>query len=254
MMSYLAKCVAVFLYKRNIKLEKDIGYRLVLKNIPDSWINGVALIDMTKTWQRAAIRAQGLNYFTIGAVANGLSSRYDPTSPMYQAWFGGYVVRFQEERSWSAKEHVLLGVADQKKWLAYYGDPRPMMEFLSIDNGEDVTIGRYKTKLYYWTGLSHSDVGNKNNRLLRPIMHALAAIMNKSNNDLKLVGEIFVPKWNNNLGIEPYCPVDGYGYVAVIGITPKIRAVLYAGSVVQEEEIKNAMKSLLLQNIDIQKL
>ena len=181
MIKSLANLAADILYKRSLRLQAGIGYELILNNIPDGWINGIVLMDMTSTWRKAGIEARGLNYFTVGAIKDGLSSRYDPASPYYQAWFGGYIVRFDQERDWTPQEHVLLGIADQEKWLRYYGDPNPAMKFTTDNQGETVTLGKYKTKIYFWSGITHSDVGDKSNWLLKPTMQAMANIMNKSN-------------------------------------------------------------------------
>lgn len=105
--------------------ERQMGYSLSIPGLSPHWINALMIFDMSHVWKRFGLHAVGVNYFTIGAVANGLSTRFDARSPYYQAWLGGYIVRFSKPREWTLNDYFELGVADQKNWMHLYGERTP---------------------------------------------------------------------------------------------------------------------------------
>ncbi len=238
-------------YLKFLAKEKSLGYKLNFIDIDNGWINGTMLVDMTRTWTKAGIKAMGTNYFTMGAVRNGLSTRYDPKSEYYQAWLGGYLVSFKENREWTIEDHFNLAVADQKKWLWYYSDPSPKMVFHKPISEEIVKIGDYNAKLYYWVGDSHSDIGNNYNHWhVSSVMQAMAHIMNRRSKVLKLKGSNFVPNWSNYKSVNPYENITYSGYVAIVDITSNLKAVLYAAGT-QGNKQKKYLKNLLTSKTQI---
>ena len=78
------------IYQRQIILNKlkqaenEIGYKLVFTEIPDLWINGIMGCEMTRTWQKFGLKiSKGANYFTVGRIENGVSSRFVSEKPQY---------------------------------------------------------------------------------------------------------------------------------------------------------------------------
>ncbi len=238
-------------YLKFLAKEKNLEYKLSFTNLDKGWINGTMLVDMTRTWSKADLKAIGTNYFTMGAVKSGLSTRYDPDSEYYQAWLGGYLACFKEAREWSIQDHFNLAVADQKKWLWYYNDPSPKMMFYKPISEEVIKIGDYNAKLYYWKGDSHSDIGDKYNKwYVSAVMQAMAHIMNKRNKKLRLVGSDFVPDWKNYRNLNPYEDITYAGYVAIVDIKPNLKAVLYAAGPKGNKQ-KQYLKRLLTSKVQI---
>src|SRR5690242_15283360 len=79
-------------------LEKQIGYRLVFPKVAPGWIEGVAAVDLSKNWKKFGLDASGVDYFTMGAVGGGISTRFDPRADQFQSWIGGYLVRVNRPR------------------------------------------------------------------------------------------------------------------------------------------------------------
>ena len=119
------KPLANLSYNITKRFEKKLGYRVSF-NLPKGWINGLMTFDMTSVWKKYGIDAKGINYFSIGHIKNNLSTRFVPNSKYYQAWLGGYLVKFSGKRNWDIKEHFKLAKADQLNWLKLYGDPEPL--------------------------------------------------------------------------------------------------------------------------------
>lgn len=250
---------AYFYYWKVKSLEKKLGYRVELRNLEPDWINGTMIFEMTPVWKKHGIAATGVNYYTIGAVKNSLSSRFNPLSPYFQSWLGGYIVQFDQIRNWTAQDHFALGEADQKTWLSLYGDSSPLVtisasEFKDLDN---IQISGFHGKLYECGGWSHSDVGSGNKSLiLHLLMSACANIFNISNKSLNLIGSNFIPKWSSNLKINSYQKIYLKGYVAIVSIDVKTKAVLYANATILESKdgkkidyfskIKDKLKEILL--------
>lgn len=92
MLRLLAKIVGPRVLRQELDEQSRIGYKLSLKAKPKGWVGAFMLADMTKTWRKAGLRCSGLNYFTLGDIKNGLSTRFQKDNRMYQAWLGGYIV------------------------------------------------------------------------------------------------------------------------------------------------------------------
>lgn len=223
------------IYQKTKSLEKKLGYRLKLNNLSPGWINGVVIFDMTPVWKKAGMDATGVNYFTIGHIENGLSSRFNQNSPYYQAWLSGYVVRFAKPKKWTIEDHLSLGEADQKNWLSFCGDPDPVAE---VDYRKFQKLGRLKTvdfegALYKGIIWSHTDVGKRKRISTFPlIMVGMAYFFNQSNHKLKVTSDNLMPKWITDSLLESFQGVCLKGYGVIVDITETIKAVLYGNGVI----------------------
>lgn len=229
-MSLVYKIIARLYVSRVHKLEKKIGYSLTFSYIPESWINGWMIFDMTNAWSKHNIKAVGINYFTVGSLVDGLSSRFIPNKKQYQSWLGAYLVKFKEEKNFTLQDHFNLAVADQKNWLKSFGDPNPYIEMpeSKASAPELFSLGQYQGKLYeFFGGQSHSDVGGRSvNWKTKITMPVMAEVMNLSNSTLKLHGNNFHP-------LNPatnYETVTLKGYVAIIELEKNVKFVLYGNA------------------------
>jgi hypothetical protein len=103
--------------------------RIDLGDLGPYWIVQSNVMD--EIW--VPLKLTGVNYFAYGAPVkpNAFAARTDASSPLYQAWFGGYAInggkevfatRIKEnEFDWFSKFAEL----DQISWLAAMGDPHP---------------------------------------------------------------------------------------------------------------------------------
>lgn len=227
----IAKPFAFLSYQHVKKIERQLGYALELNQDSSKWIDGTMIFDMTPVWGKYGIEATGVNYFTIGKVSKGISSRFDSNSPYYQTWLGGYIVRFPKSRKWSIDDHFHLGEADQKNWLSIYGIKKPIadIDFDRIINHGSFGIENYKGTLYQGGGKSNTDVGNKINRLYLSALWAGGSYFFKgSNPELEIAYSSFIPDWKNEKRLSPYQVIHLEGYVVIIEIDSRIKAILYA--------------------------
>ena len=238
-------CIDLFTklaYLKVFPTEKQIGYTLLLRHLEPHWIGSSMTYDMTPVWQRDNLHACGVNYFTIGAIKNGQSERFNANSPYYQAWFGGYLVKFANPKTRTIAKHYDLAVSDQKNWLRIYGDKQPNVVVDTKKSKEigDITISGYKGKLYEGAIWSDTDVG---------------------------IGNRYVPylrrKWNASSPLGSYQKIYLYGYIAIIEISTSIKAVLYANGAIYTDtqgkkhdtfrEIKSELRSLI-ECVEIKKI
>jgi hypothetical protein len=231
------------------KLERAIGCKLIFHKIPDHYINGCVRWDMTETWKRSRLKIErGANYFTMGRIENGSSSRFDKNAPEYQSWLGGYTVRITSKQEWTIKDHFKLAIADQNSWLKLYGDPSPMTsdegwKFTTVDEME---ISGYSGMLYEGGCTTHSDVGSGHHTMkLRLICDWMATIFNLSNPKLKLRGESLRPKTADG----SYETVALRGYIAIFNIGENSKAILYANGTTDtfltlKEDLLDAMRAI----------
>ncbi|MFA6099044.1 MAG: hypothetical protein WCV50_05940 [Patescibacteria group bacterium] len=191
--------------------------------------------DMARAWAKHQIRAIGVNYFTMGENIDGVSSRFIRTAKQYQSWLGGYLVKYRDRKKFTLQDHFSLAVADQKNWLGHFGDPEPHYSMPAEASlpPQPFSIEPYQGQLYEFTGgLSHSDVGHRNNSLyIRFRMAIMARMFTLSNPDLRLTSRNFTPPITSS----DYEMVILKGYVAVMTIEPTIFLVLYGnGAVIKD--------------------
>lgn len=185
---------------------------------------------MSPVWKKFGLDAVGINYLTVGSLINNLSSRFDTSSPYYQAWLGGYTVKFTNSREWKLEDHFKLGVADQKNWLHLYGVKNPTVE---VDSGSvadlgEVNISGYNGRLYKGIIKSNTDVGNNYNNIhLSAIWAGGAYFYKEYDPDLVLSYKNFIPRWTDNELLSPYQVIDLEGYIAILALTERTKAILY---------------------------
>src|SRR3989338_4280977 len=144
------------------KFENKLGWKLRFRNIPERFVNGLVEWDLTETFNKFGLNvAEGADYWTLGHIVNGVSSRFLRATPEYQAWLGGYIVKLTSEADWTVEHHFQLAIADQDSWLHTYGDPHP---FTTTEDCEFKELGSIQATthsgiLYEGECLTHSDVG-----------------------------------------------------------------------------------------------
>lgn len=193
--------------------------------------------DMTRTWQKFGLKiSRGANYFTVGRVKNGVSSRYIFEEPQYQSWLGGYTVKLKDGQTWTLQEHFNLAVADQKSWLRRYGDPHPFCDMTEQDCKKigPIKLGKYSGTLYEGGCLTHSDVGNGFERVwLRLSAVVMANVFNIYNPILNLLGRMLRPQ---NKG-KSYEDLRLKGYIAIFDVDKDVKVVLYGNGVTKGEGV-----------------
>lgn len=211
------------------RIERKMGYHLEFKNIPSVWINGWMTYGMRRAWLRRGINANGVNYFTMGSLVDGVSSRFLRDKRQYQSWLGAYMVRFKRKK-FKLQSHCDLAVADQKNWLEDFGDIHPFIKMpaKNCTKGKKIKIDGYPATLYeFLGGPSHSDVGHKSGNVHnRIIMGFMSSMFNKCNPKLNLRGSNFIPK---DLSFD-YETVILRGYIAIIDLDEDTKLVLYGNS------------------------
>lgn len=219
-------------YANSRRRERQMGYKLVLHGLKPHWIDATMIFDMAPVWHRFGLDAIGVNYFTIGAVKNGISTRYDAASPYYQSWLGGYIVQFPEAREWTLNDHFELGVADQKNWLQLYGVKNPFVEVQkgSVKNRGAIKIGRYSGELYEGNIWSNIDVGDAKPFALPYMMAGMANLFRFDNPKIKITGSAFIPKWSEQTPLTSFQKILLKGYIGLIPLNPTTTAMLYANA------------------------
>lgn len=238
MFEKIAEWLCTFAFLPHIRrIDRKIGYALVFRDIPHRFMNGIVRWDMTGIWRRFGLQVRaGTNYWTIGSIHNGTSSRYDRNSPEYQSWLGGYMVKLSPGNTWTLKDHVNLATADQNSWLRTYGDPNPITSFEGwgfLSHGT-ITSGEYSGTLYEGGCITHSDVGTGKRTFkgfLSPFVQA--AFFNHSNNNLQIKGQMLTPKPSKT----PYETLRLHGYLAIFDLENGVHAILYGnGAIIPREE------------------
>lgn len=172
-------------------VERQVGYRLLFPKVAPGWIQGCATVDLSRNWRKFGLDATGIDYFTMGALGNGISTRFDPAAYQFQSWIGGYLVKVDRPRTWGFHESLGLAVVDQLDWLEHYGDPYPICELRAsqFDNAGAIQVGSHKGQLYVGGGRSHADIGSANNRLwLHLAARFVAMAFNRNSPGLRLTG------------------------------------------------------------------
>ncbi len=227
----VAKPIAYLVYQRVLGRERELGYRLKLSPDKNRWLGNGIPFDMSSVWKKFGLDAIGVNYLTVGSLINNVSSRFDISSPYYQAWLGGYIVRFRSSRKWTLEDHFKLGVADQKNWLQLYGVKNPSVEIenKSVADLGQISISGYNGRLYRGIIKSNTDVGNNyNNIYLSAIWAGGTCFYKKYDPDLVLTYKSFIPDWTDIEPLSPYQVIDLEGYIAILEIDERTKAILYA--------------------------
>lgn len=243
-----AKLVNFILAKKLHKFENKIGYTLHFKNIPDRFINGIVEWDMTNAFKKFGINIEeGSDYWTMGNIVKGISSRFDRNAPEYQSWLGGYLVKLTTKQEWTVQDHFKLAIADQNSWLHTYGDPNPMttIEGCEFTKVGVINAGSYSGTLYEGGCITHSDVGSGSRSLkLNLESDVIADLFNLSNPKLNIKGSMLRPPLLNT-GNET---LKLHGYIGIFDVEENIKVVLYGnGAVVDQTDTFDIIKYDLLK-------
>lgn len=229
----------IILLNKLRQAEREIGYKLVFKEIPDLWINGLMRCDMTRTWKKFGLKiSRGANYFTVGKTKDDISTRFDFATPQYQSWLGGYTVKLKQGQEWTLQNHLNLAVADQRSWLKRYGDPHPFCDFKEedcrvIDNS--IRLGNYSGTLYEGICTTHSDVGNGfANVWLKLSAVVMTSAFNVFNPALNLRGKTLRPQDKG----KSYEILKLKGYISIYDIEKDVKVVLYGVGVVENDKVR----------------
>ncbi len=217
--------------------EKRLGFKLDFPTLSSSLIQGKVIYEMDDVWKKEGLDAIGTNYFTFGAIENGKSSRFDPSSPYFQTWLGGYIVKFSQKKSWQINDHFRLAKADQDNWLRIYGNNRPQVNIDSknIEELGPMEINGFKGALYRGNIFSDSDVDKGKINLYNRIKIAgLALYFNQSNRKLNINSNHLMPSKEHNLKSNQNIKLRGY--IAILEITEAIKVVLYANAAIYKDD------------------
>lgn len=229
-MDHLIKPIAILYYLFMKFKERQLGFRLKFNNLSDNWISGTMISDMGFVWKRFSVSAKGINFFTIGKIENGISTRFIPSSPYFQSWLGGYIARFTDQREWTVKDHFKLAEADQKEWLSFYGDKNMFVETVDSKLLGKVKLGDFQGDLYQGKIMSDIEVGDKKPFLLPFIVAVLANIMSKRSRSKKISYRNLLPRYTEDFLLNPYQKVLLEGYIIIISLDSKTTTVLYANA------------------------
>ena len=252
MLKALTKYVSKAVLTTELAHQKKAGYRLEFHNLPESWLQGFALVDMTFTWRKYGLPIRGLNYFTVGALSNGTTSRFSTESSLYQSWLGGYIFQSKKPLHWHTDGYLRLAEADQKGWLRRFGSKSPEMNFGKLTDKEELTVAGKKAVLYSWQGITQSDVGASSHTILTKLMmDGMADMMNTLTPGLALEGENFIPP---TAARTPFEELLISGYMILVNIDAHTKAVLYVCMVGDNKPDHQIMKRLIKNNIRLVKV
>ena len=224
-------CQAIHL-PRYRRAERGVGYKIEFTYLPDQWLQSVMRCDMTATWKAFGLGIlHGTNHFTVGAICNGKSERFNKTADSYQSWIGGYVVRLSNDRKWEIQDHLNLAVADQMSWLGkWYGDPSPLciMKASEFKRLKSITIDGYNAELYTGSCITHSDVGSSPASLkLRIASAVMSEMFNLFDKEGDVPSQALVPESKRNA----YEKLELKGFIAIVEVEANTKVVLYSNGV-----------------------
>ncbi len=118
---------------------------------------------------------KGVNYYGYGGPQTGheFAARSDPDSPLYQAWFGVYVIGDGKAAFGTGNEHdgcqafAKLAEYDQRSWLQAMGDPSPLAQNETSPHFTTTAIAGSKRTTCSFDMKSHSDLGTADTPLAK---------------------------------------------------------------------------------------
>lgn len=129
---------------------------VAIDSMPSGWVFQPTVMD--RAWVTLDVR--GVNFFAYGGpvAPQTFAARSDPASPLYQAWFGVYVIA----DSAAARPDIpmQLGGLDQQSWLGAMGDPQPVFTLTRTQARGTVAIAGVDRPLYTFDAATHSDLNN----------------------------------------------------------------------------------------------
>jgi len=191
------------------KTEQFVGVKPKMTVFGD-FLEGYESTMLTEKWQNGGVPIKGNNYWTFGPpTQSGQSSRFDPESKLYQAWFGIYthvgVDGLQVGFNGNEPDIEILkrlAEIDQEAWLKAYGDDLPLAKLERFEHKGHTTVSGQRAWIYYGEIASHSDVGfsGKGYEGAYGIAREL-----KFTSPTKISKELFVPSpnlWQS--AVDPY--------------------------------------------------
>lgn len=144
-----------------VKRQFDVDFG----RLPEGWVNASNVMD--DVWSLAGLH--GVNYYAYGGPTSPstTASRMDIRSPLYQVWFGVYVISnpktmTSKNAAATTDTAVKLADMDQRSWLAAMGDPQPLgLGKVELHRADTIRIDGADRVLYTYKGKSHSDVGSE---------------------------------------------------------------------------------------------
>lgn len=137
---------------------------------------GLFVSPMNSIWRSRGFTADGINYWTIGWMDPksrlGASTRFDPLSTFYQAWFGIYLAHSSSFIVSSGSRHYPVPVIgrlaelDQAAWLRLYGDPHPEASITKWRFLRTIDVRGHRAEMYYGEIRSHADISPKLTRYI----------------------------------------------------------------------------------------
>ena len=132
--------------------------------LPSEWVTEQNVMD--PIWE--PIGYKGVNYYAYGRPQSGRSfaARSDPSSSLYQAWLGAYVIVGGKsvfgsgEKDGQCAAFVKLAEYDQKSWLAAMGDPHPLAESSATRNFLTIPIDGSERTECSLEMTTHSDLSS----------------------------------------------------------------------------------------------
>ncbi|HEV2399599.1 MAG TPA: hypothetical protein VGS27_21825 [Candidatus Sulfotelmatobacter sp.] len=165
--------------------------------LPSEWVTEQNVMD--PIWEPLGYK--GVNYYAYGRSQSGKSfaARSDPSSSLYQAWLGAYVIVGGKsvfgsgEKDAQCAAFVKLAEYDQQSWLAAMGDPHPFADFSGKRHFLTVPIDGSERTGCSLDGATHSDLSSADTPLVKHMgmpaeaewKHRVSAFHNL---DLRIVG------------------------------------------------------------------
>jgi hypothetical protein len=127
---------------------------VVFDSMPSVWVVQKNVMD--RDW--VTVDARGTNFYAYGApvAPQTFAARSDPRSPLYQAWFGVYVIA--DSAAARPDMAMQLGALDQQSWLGAMGDPKPAFAALRTEQHGTVVVAGVSRPLYTFDATTHSDL------------------------------------------------------------------------------------------------
>ncbi|HZS57684.1 MAG TPA: hypothetical protein VFA43_00340 [Gemmatimonadaceae bacterium] len=219
-MGYAARCTLLLDIARVVlnhdsdlvAQERADGVGIVFAQPASLWITPMKN-QMNRIWE--PIKASGVNYYMFARPYTWFthySERSNPTSPYYQAWAGGYVIKLKDGSLPMNLESLAWQVTalDQRSWLSAMGDPHPIADSSSVARVGNITIDGRTLPLWHGTMRSHSDLST----------HPTGPLAT-------LIGMPPQSSWPQGVNAFHDVSLDGY-FACWIDSQPRISVVIYA--------------------------
>ena len=139
--------------------------------LPSEWVTEQNVMD--PIWEPLGYK--GVNYYGYGRTLSGknFAARSDPSSLLYQAWLGAYVIVGGKsvfgsgEKEAQCAAFVKLAEYDQKSWLAAMGDPDPVADFSATRHFLTIPIDGSERTACSLDRATHSDLSSADTPLVK---------------------------------------------------------------------------------------